>query len=734
MADQQFVRARLLAEELMALPKAERAPHLREACGGDHGLYAAAQQLLNEAEAATSFLEEMNLDMTTGLVGSGKPVLPERIGPFRITRLIAAGGWSVIYEGLQKNPSRKVAIKVLHASLTSSSAQQRFTYESEVLARLRHPGIAEIFHAGTFDSSTGPCPYFALELIEEAMHFDTWAEKQQLSLDDRLEMFAYLCDIVHYGHTRGVVHCDLKPGNILIDREGRLRVIDFGIAMAVGDDGLQAADITETGRIVGTIHYMAPEQFSGDLERIDARTDVRALGVVLYELLTGQRPWDLSGIPAHEAMRLVQTKKPVPAGQLEPSLRGDLDTIIAKAMQDDPDDRYGSALELRQDVDRYRASLPIQARPPGTIRTARLFVRRHQISVGVATVVTLALCAALVVTLVAWRRAIRATANAEIAAAIAKREAARATSTTDVLTDMFSLAHPAVSAGGAIGVERMLDEATEYTGSAFQNDPESASKIRRALARIQLGVGDLDGAEANLSFIPPFEHPEDPAALETEVLRARVEHVRGDMNASESRLLAIINENPTSEDPSVIEALGTLAAVRVEQLDYPRAAPLLEKAIQRASRSLGPDDPKTIELQAQLGRTNAGLVMMRVPDAPDVNAPPPYGHLDRVVALLGATHPTTFLARLSESDPVVRTREDGATEPRTPSVNLRRCTRCTWPTPPKDAGNFDRVGGVPENARPEGCCRGPVPPVDRCLRRHHRPGTCPCRNRHARTR
>ncbi|MCP4758722.1 MAG: protein kinase [Planctomycetes bacterium] len=633
MVDQQFVKARRIAEEVMDAAPDERTARLKEACRGDDALRAATERLLKGADESWGYLEGMSPELAAAPPTS--QAFPKQIGPFEITRVIAAGGWSIVYEGAQENPARRVAVKMLHASLSSTSATERFRYETEILAKLHHPGIAEIYQAGTFESPLGQSPWFAMEFIENALPIDVWAAQQHLNIDDRLKLFAQLCDIVQFGHTRGIVHCDLKPSNILVDGQGRIRVIDFGIAMAVGGEGLQPEDITENSRVVGTIQYMAPEQFAGDLEHVDPRTDVRGLGVVLYQLLTSQKPWDLSGLPTHEAIRVVQEQKPLPAGQLDPAFRGDLETIISTAMHNEPSERYGSALELRQDIDRYRASLPIQASPPSTIRTAALFIRRNRVGVGISTVAATTICGALVVSLVQRSEAVAATMNAEY-------QTTRAEMTTEFLTGMFSLAHPSISAGGTLGVQRMLSEASTLLAETIKDDPTAAEPIQLALARIQLGVGDVDGAASNLAALPT-------ALPEAEVLRARIDHMRGDIELAQFKLGKII-ENISPTDPATIEARGELAWVLTEGLDYSSAAPLLQDASASAQLLLGNDDARTLQWQAMLGRAQAALILMELPGAPPADTPPPYGSLERVIELLGPTHPTTFLARLSELD------------------------------------------------------------------------------------
>ena len=218
---------------------------------------------------------------------------------------------------------------------------------------------------------------------------------------------------------------------------------------------------------------------------------------------------------------------------------------------------------------------------------------------------------------------------------------------------MFSLAHPAVASGGKIGVRRMLDEATANVTASYQDDVQAQAMMRRALARIQMDIGDLDGAAHNLDAIPAQAMGDAVGDLEREVLTARLEHYRGQFDPSESRLRTILaDDTPPAQDmePLLVEAHGILGKVLIERLDYVAATPVLATAVKRGRLTLGPDDPVTIEMEAWLGRAEAALVMLGADNAPDPAAPPPYRSVERVIDVLGPTHPATFLARLADSD------------------------------------------------------------------------------------
>jgi serine/threonine protein kinase/tetratricopeptide (TPR) repeat protein len=386
-----------------------------------------------------------------GLGDGGFTEEPRQIGPYRLIARLGQGGFGDVHLAEQEQPvRRRVALKVLKLGMDSAQVLQRFAREQDALARMNHDAIAKIYDAGT--TPTGQ-PFFAMELVDGAP-LTVYCDREALRLRERLALFSAVCLGVHHAHQKGVVHRDLKPSNVLVAKVGERhqpKLIDFGIARALeGDSGTPT--LTETGMLLGTPAYMAPEQARGDLAAIDTRTDVYALGALLFELLTGDvpfgsdpatpsSPWDLrqrileEATPRPSARRASTTTQ---ASSWQRQLRGELDWIVLRAMAKEPERRYASAAELAADIDRYLAQEPVSAGPPSASYRLRTFVRRHRLQVGAAAAV---LVTAVGGTVVSWRWAMAAEASAALAeeravqsAQLAKEKAELATAETDART------------------------------------------------------------------------------------------------------------------------------------------------------------------------------------------------------------------------------------------------------------------------------------------------------------
>jgi len=372
--------------------------------------------------------------------------VPHEIGPFKILRVIGAGGMGIVYLARQERPSRTVALKVIHTSVLTHGTLRRFEQEAEVLARLHHPGIAQIYQAGTYATPQGELPYIAMELVE-GERLDQHLARHPLPLRARLELTVKIADAIEHAHQKGVIHRDLKPGNILVTAEGQPKLLDFGVARLADDDTRTTTLRTDVGALLGTLTYMSPEQASGDPRALDRRADVYSLGVVLYELLTGRLPYavDRSALP--EAVRVIREEEPTKLSTHDRSLRGDVETIVQKALEKDPTRRYPSAQALADDVRRFLADEPIHARPPSAWYQLSKFARRNQLLVGALASVLVTLLVGAGVATHLWLRERAASAREREARQAAEREGTRASATTDFLLSLFEGLDPAVARG-----------------------------------------------------------------------------------------------------------------------------------------------------------------------------------------------------------------------------------------------------------------------------------------------
>jgi WD40 repeat protein len=351
-------------------------------CGAEEALRAEVEELLRAHRAADAFLGKPAIER---LLAHGAELRPgDRVGAYRIVRLLGAGGGGAVYEAMQESPSRRVALKVLGAGPATSSSRLRLQAEADILARLQHPDVATVYEAGFHES----LPYFAMEFVEGARTLLQYAREEGLGVRERLALVARAADAVHHGHQKGILHRDLKPGNLLVDSAGRLKVIDFGIARLAGGGG---------GRpeIAGTLPYMSPEQLDPGHDE-DVRADVYALGVVLYEILAERLPHDAARSPTPEAARRIREAPAPPLSRTDRRLRGDVEAIVRKAMEPDRERRYVSAAALAADLRRHLAHLPVEARTGGPLYHMAKAARRQPLAFGALAALLLVLAAATV--------------------------------------------------------------------------------------------------------------------------------------------------------------------------------------------------------------------------------------------------------------------------------------------------------------------------------------------------
>ncbi len=424
-----WARAKAILGDVLDAPLDTRAAELERQCDGDELLRAAVGKLLAALDEGTAFLAEPVAEEPTP-----EPHPPgERIGQYQIVRELGRGGMGTVFEAVQDRPRRQVALKLLHASISSDRITERFVREAELLARLDHPNIARVYEAGTHHYGHRGTPYFAMEFIEDALPITKYAEEMSLSERARVELFLPVCDAVHFGHQRGIIHRDLKPGNILVGGDKRPRVIDFGVARTTGADQSLAALDTAAHEIIGTLRYMSPEQCSGNANEVDVRCDVYALGVVLYETLVGRLPYEFKSTSLLEIPRVITE---MPPRRLGPPHDSDLETIVLKALEKSRDRRYQSVSELASDLRRYLDGEPIEAKHDRKWYVLRKTLQRYRATVAVVATFFVLVAAAAIALGVLYARAERDAQNLRRAGyfqTIALAENALESSRTDEL-------------------------------------------------------------------------------------------------------------------------------------------------------------------------------------------------------------------------------------------------------------------------------------------------------------
>jgi serine/threonine protein kinase/tetratricopeptide (TPR) repeat protein len=544
------------------------------------------------------------------------------IGAYRLLQCVGEGGMGQVWRAEQLAPVRRqVALKVLKAGMDTEHVMARFEAERQALAVMNHPAIAKVLDAGATPEGR---PYFVLEYVPgEAI--TSYCNRHQLSTRKRLDLLLKVCEGVEHAHQKGVIHRDLKPSNILVtllDGQPVPKIIDFGVAKAIAQPLVDRPLYTEVGSLIGTPEYMSPEQAEG-LD-IDTRTDVYALGVVLYELLTGILPFDSKALrqqgldairrtirevePPRPSTRVSQSAAATTTDNPRPStailareLRGDLDWITMRALEKDRSRRYGSAADLAADVRRHVNHQPVSAGPPSTSYRALKFVRRHRVGVTVAATLV-ALLAAFAVTVAIQARRI------SIERDRANREADIATAVSDFLQgDLLAQASANQQAGPNtkpdpdLTVRTALDRAAARIEGKFEGEPLVEAAIRQTMATTyrDLGLYPQGQRQADQAFtlrkqVLGDEHPDTlRTATELVLLHRRQGHYP-EAEALATSVLEIQRRVRGEEHADTGNAMSSLHGLYQDQQKYALAEPLATGALEISRRTNGEESPETL--------------------------------------------------------------------------------------------------------------------------------------------
>lgn len=550
---------------------------------------------------------------------------PERIGPFRTLEKIGEGGMGTVYLAEQSEPvRRRVAVKVIKLGMDSKQVLVRFEAERAALARMDHPNIARVLDAGITGDGR---PWFAMEHVK-GIPLTSYCERNKLGLESRLLLVQQLCAGVQHAHTKGVIHRDLKPGNVLVaDTEGgpQPKIIDFGLARAT-DHGLTERTLyTEQGQMVGTPEYMSPEQAGTSALDIDSRTDVYSVGVMLYELLAGVLPFDAITLRragwAGIQKTICEADPPRPSTRassitvMAKDLRGDLDWIVLKALEKDRNRRYQTPNELSAELRRYLADEPVEAMPPSAGYRLRKYVRRNKVGVTAAALVLLALIAGVIGTgwgLVQAEGAL--VALTEQTAETERQRDAAETVTAFLTDDLLGAVAPSAKAGRGKDVlmREVLDAASNKIESEFEDQPEVEATIRKTLGETYMELGEFAAAEPHLERALKLrrsalggDHASTLDALYSfSVMRwqqgrfAEAESLVRDVLEGQRRVVG-------DEDKAIFLSLSTLAGVLHDRGRSVEAEVFARESLEGTRRVLGEDHRRTL-----MGYDNLAVLMV----------------------------------------------------------------------------------------------------------------------------
>ncbi len=657
MTPEQWKQLDDLFDRAQALPPSEREAFARAQCATDDPLCKELLSLLQADQSGEGLFEAPLanvgplIDHAPGAFDEHDILIGRRMAAYTVESVLGRGGMGVVYKARQDSPHRTVALKVINPGAIGGSSLRRFQREAEVLGRLQHPGVAQIYESGQSRTPLGLQPFFAMEFVDGRPLLD-YAKEHQLSNRQRLELMSQICDAVQFAHLKGVIHRDLKPVNILVDSRGHPKILDFGIARLTDSDIRVTTIQTNVGQLIGTIPYMSPEQATGDSREIDTRSDVYALGVVLYELLSGRLPYDLREKPVTEAVRVVTEQDPTRLSSISRIFRGDIETIVGKALEKDRTRRYQSAADMAADIRRFLADQAITARPASTVYQFRKFARRNRTLVGGVICAMILLVAGVIGTGIGLVRAVDAEHRAKDDATKARREARMANEATSVLQGMLNAANPESGRRADMTVRELLLQTSADLEAQAGAQPEVAAAVHFTVGSAFVGMEDYTLAAGHLSRALElrkqvfgdkgwrvancyhklgqiaFEQGDRSGGLAS--VRHGIELLNADPGAlwedaaihelDYSQMLNTIGDFPLAEQASrraidlatssggkehgvTAAAIASLAAIYMSQGQHARAEPFLREAMDIAKKVYGPKSSRIATNLIDLGKT-----------------------------------------------------------------------------------------------------------------------------------